>query len=143
MGCAFEPGRLHGEGFAGYRVSAAAIRRRRRGWGLQSRLLRDVRRRPCRALLWAGARVNPAETKTHRGLIAAFGEHLVKTARLTADLGKALNQVERIRLLADYTGEEVAADKARWAVAQAAAFVGTVQRTLAPRNPTPRMAPPN
>lgn len=35
------------------------------------------------ALLWAGARVNPAETKTHRGLIAAFGEHLVKTARLT------------------------------------------------------------
>ena len=56
------------------------------------------------------------ETKTHRGLIAAFGEHLVKTARLTADLGKALNQVERIRLLADYTGEVVAADKARWAV---------------------------
>ena len=94
------------------------------------------------ALLWAGARVNPAETKTHRGLIAAFGEHLVKTARLTADVGKALNQVERIRLLADYTGEEVAADKARWAVEQAGAFVGTVQRTLAPRKPTSGMAPP-
>lgn len=46
------------------------------------------------ALLWAGAHVNPAETKTHRGLIAAFGEHLVKPALLTADLGKALNQVD-------------------------------------------------
>ena len=82
------------------------------------------------------------ETKTHRGLIAAFGEHLVKTARLSANLGKSLNQVERIRLLADYTGEEVAADKARWAVEQAGAFVGTVQRTLAPRKPTSGVAPP-
>jgi len=44
--------------------------------------------------------------------------------------------VERIRLLADYTGEEVAADKARWAVGQAGAFVETVQRTLAPQKPT-------
>lgn len=89
------------------------------------------------ALLWAGTQVNPADTKTHRGLIAAFGEHLVKPARLSADLGKALNQVERIRLLADYTGEEVATDKARWAVEQARAFVRMVQQTLAPRKPRP------
>ena len=85
------------------------------------------------ALLWPGTDVNPAAIKTHRGLVAAFGEHLVKTARLTADLGKALNQVE----LADYTGEEVDADKARWAVEQAEAFVGTVRQTLAHWKPAP------
>lgn len=87
------------------------------------------------ALLWAGAHVNPAETKTHRGLIAAFGEHLVKTARLSADLGKALNQVERLRLLADYTGEEVDSDRVRWAVEQARTFAETVQQTFSPRDP--------
>ena len=103
-------GKLPGEGFAGSRISEALTRRRRRGRSLQSCLLRDVRCRPC-CMLWVGADVNSAAMKTHRGLIAAFGEHLVKTARLTADLGKALNQVERIRLLADYTGEEVDADR--------------------------------
>lgn len=90
----------------------------------------------------ASAKLLLDAAKTHRGLIAAFGEHLVKTARLTADLGKALNQVERIRLLADYTGEEVAADKARWAVEQAGTFVGTVQRTLAPPKPAAGIVPP-
>ncbi len=34
------------------------------------------------ALLIANPSTNPATTKTHRGLIAAFGEHLVKTGML-------------------------------------------------------------
>lgn len=89
-------------------------------------------------LLWAEAHVNPAETKTHRGLISAFGKHLVKPGWLAANLGKTLNQVERLRLLADYTGEAVDAEKARWAVEQAAAFVATVQQTLATRKPVAR-----
>ena len=82
------------------------------------------------ALLWAGAHVNPAETKTHRGLVGALGKHLVKTGLLAADAGRSLNQVERVRLLADYTGEAVDADKARWAVEQADAFVRTVKQTV-------------
>lgn len=86
------------------------------------------------ALSWAGAHVNPAETKTHRGLIAAVGKYLVKPGLLIADLGKALNQVERVRLLADYTGEEIDAGKAQWAIEQAEAFIAAVQRALAPRN---------
>ena len=49
---------------------------------------------------------------------------------LADDAGKSLNQVERVRLLADYTGEAVDAEKARWAVEQAVAFVRTVERTL-------------
>jgi len=80
------------------------------------------------ALLRSGVHVNPAETKTHRGLIAAFGEHLIKPGLLPADLGKSLNQVERVRLLADYTGEEIDEDKTRWAVEQAASFVEAVRR---------------
>jgi uncharacterized protein (UPF0332 family) len=87
------------------------------------------------ALLWAGAQVSPAETKTHRGLIGALGKHLVKTGLLAADAGKSLNQVERIRLLADYTGEAVDADKARWAVEQAAAFLRTVKQTVGAGKP--------
>ncbi|MFZ5593776.1 MAG: HEPN domain-containing protein [Pseudomonadota bacterium] len=82
------------------------------------------------ALLWASVHVNPAETKTHHGLIAAFGKHLVKTGLLAADLGKALNQVERVRLLADYTGEEVDEEKARWAVEQAELFLESVKHHL-------------
>jgi uncharacterized protein (UPF0332 family) len=55
------------------------------------------------ALLQVSADSKPAETKTHRGLIAAFGNHLVKPGILSVEFGKSLNQVERIRLLADYT----------------------------------------
>lgn len=84
------------------------------------------------ALLRSGAHINPAETRTHRGLIAAFGEHLIKPGHLSADLGKSFNQVERVRLLADYTGEEIDEDKTRWAVEQAAAFVEAVRRKYTP-----------
>jgi uncharacterized protein (UPF0332 family) len=87
---------------------------------------------------WADVPVNPAEIKTHRGLIAALGKHVVKAGLLAAEFGKAFNQVERIRLLADYTGEEVDAEKAHWAVQQAEAFVAAVQRTLAARKLTTR-----
>jgi uncharacterized protein (UPF0332 family) len=67
------------------------------------------------ALLWSGAHTDPGETKKHRNLIAAFGKHLVQTGLLPADLGKELNQAERARMLADYTGEEIDIEKARWA----------------------------
>lgn len=53
------------------------------------------------ALMWAGTRINPSDIKTHRGLIAAFGNYLVKPGLVAAELGKSLNQVERVRLLAD------------------------------------------
>ena len=79
------------------------------------------------ALLHSGAPLNPARTKTHQGLITAFGLHMVKTGRMSVDLGKALNQVERVRLLADYTGEQIDAERARWAVEQAEAFLVAVE----------------
>ncbi len=67
---------------------------------------------------------NPeASTKTHHQLIAAFGKFLVLSAKVDAKFGRALNQVERLRRLADYIGDPVSLDNAAWAVEQAEAFV--------------------
>ena len=56
------------------------------------------------ALLASGAPVQPDISRTHSGLIAAFSLHLVKTGRVSVDLGKAPNKVEELRLIADYQG---------------------------------------
>ena len=81
-------------------------------------------------LLYYGAQVNPIKTKTHGGLIGAFGLHLVKTGRRSAELSRALTEVERVRLLADYTGDKIGHEKAIWAVDQSAAFVESIQRVI-------------
>ncbi len=59
------------------------------------------------ALLRLEQSINPAEIKTHRGLIAAFGKYLVKPGLLAAEYGRSLNQVEQIRLLA-FAGKPLA-----------------------------------
>lgn len=83
------------------------------------------------ALLLSEAAADPAAIRTHSGLIGAFGKHLVKTGRIPADLGRTLNQVERMRLLADYTGEEIEPERARWVVDRAAAFLGAIKVAFA------------
>lgn len=82
------------------------------------------------ALLRSGALINPAEIRTHSGLIGAFGKHLVKPGLTSTELGRALNQVERIRLLADYTGEAIDTDKAVWAINQADTFLKSLASTI-------------
>jgi uncharacterized protein (UPF0332 family) len=81
------------------------------------------------ALIVAGVPSDQA-SGTHSGLIAAFGLHLVKTGRLSTDLGRALNRAAEIRLVADYTGEEIPVEQARLVVDQAAQFVETVSREI-------------
>lgn len=66
--------------------------------------------------------------KTHSGLIAAFSLHLVKTGKVSVDLGKSLNKVEDLRLIADYRGDEVSSDRAAWALEQARLFLAALQR---------------
>ena len=75
----------------------------------------------------------PGPLRKARGptAVSLLHKHLVRTGSLPAGLGKALNQVERARLLADYTGEEIGMEKARWAVEQAEGFVATVDRRFA------------
>ena len=70
-----------------------------------------------RAALLASKSVTDLSTiKTHSGLITSFSLLLVKTGHVSIELGKSLNKVEDLRLLADYKGEEIAAEKAQWAL---------------------------
>ena len=79
------------------------------------------------ALLASGAPVRPEVAKTHSGLITAFSEHLVKTGMLPVALGKSINRVEDLRLIADYKGDPVDAVHAAEAVVQAEAFIQAIK----------------
>lgn len=79
------------------------------------------------ALRSANVAETASATKTHRGLIAAFGQHLVLGGHVPTELGSALNKVERLRLLADYTGDPVSDEDAAWAVGQADIFVAAIR----------------
>ena len=82
------------------------------------------------ALLAVAPELPPTSIKTHRGLIAAFGKHLVQDGPIAATFGAALNKVERLRLLADYTGDPVSIVDAAWAVTQAEAFMDAIKSSL-------------
>lgn len=82
------------------------------------------------ALLATGAPTAPELAKTHGGLITAFSLHLVKTGRVPVEFGKALNRVADIRLVADYTGDQVDIETAGWAVGEAERFVSELRRNL-------------
>jgi uncharacterized protein (UPF0332 family) len=45
--------------------------------------------------------------KTHSGLIAAFSLHLARTGHVSVELGNSFSKVADIRLVADYSDEEV------------------------------------
>lgn len=68
--------------------------------------------------------------KTHSGLISNFSLQLVKPGLIDIELGKALNKVEDLRLIADYKGEAISLEDAAWAVEQAAAFLASVRTTF-------------
>jgi len=78
--------------------------------------------------------------KTHSGLISAFSLQLVKTGQVSIELGKSFSKVSDIRLIADYSDEEVSADRARWAVEQAKEFVKAIRVHC---TTTPKPAPPS
>lgn len=78
------------------------------------------------ALFAIGIEQPDAPIKTHNGLIAKFGQHLVLEHHLAATYGEALNAVQRFRQLADYTGDPISLSDAQWSVAQASAFVKAI-----------------
>lgn len=82
------------------------------------------------ALSWVGADAGQAPPKTHGGLIASFGQNLVRTGRLPTELGRALNRVRELRLTADSLAEPVPLDKAKWAIEEADGFVVAVSALL-------------
>jgi uncharacterized protein (UPF0332 family) len=80
------------------------------------------------ALTWAG--FDTGQPKTHGGLIASFGQNLVRTDKLPSELGRALNRVQELRLTADYLAEPVPLDKAEWAINEADGFVAAISALL-------------
>lgn len=82
------------------------------------------------AALLAENKADYKVTKTHSGLIAAFGLHIVSTNKISRELGRTFNEVEQLRLLADYTGEEITHEQASDAVSKAEAFIAAVREML-------------
>ncbi len=68
--------------------------------------------------------------KTHSGLISNFSLQLVKPGLIDIELGKALNKVEDLRIIADYKGDAISLGDAAWAIEQAAAFLASVRTTF-------------
>ena len=64
--------------------------------------------------------------RTHTGLISLVAQHLVKTGIIGAEQGRALANVQKTRLLADYTDEPPTMIDAAAALARAEAFVQAV-----------------
>jgi uncharacterized protein (UPF0332 family) len=64
------------------------------------------------------------------GLIAAFSLYLIKPGRIPTQVGKSLRQVDQIRLIADYSDEEVDRETALSAIEQANHFVDAVSTYL-------------
>lgn len=85
------------------------------------------------ALLASASPVEAEIIRTHNGLISAFSLHLVKTGRVSVDLGKALNRAEELRLAADYKGDAIEREHALWAVDQAWEFVQAMQASFLPK----------
>jgi uncharacterized protein (UPF0332 family) len=75
---------------------------------------------------------DPANTKTHGGFIASFGQAMVRTGRVSVEMGRLLNRAHEVRLIADYRGEAVTREDAAELVAQAARFVDEMRRAIAP-----------
>ncbi len=84
------------------------------------------------ALLVSGAPVKVEATRTHSGLISAFGEHLVKTGRIPREMGRVLNRAEEIRLVADYQGDSVELEDAKEMVEKAENFVLSLRKIFMP-----------
>ena len=79
------------------------------------------------ALVSVGDQSDPRTTKTHRGLIAAFGQALIQSGQFPAEFGRSLNRVERVRLLADYTGEATDAQATQQAIEEATRFIEAIR----------------
>ena len=79
------------------------------------------------AALWAaGAYPDGAVVKTHAGMLSLVAQHLVKTGILGAEHGRALANVQKARLLADYTADPPSIADAADALSRAEIFVGVV-----------------
>jgi uncharacterized protein (UPF0332 family) len=81
------------------------------------------------ALLASGA---PDTGRTHRGLINAFSDRLIKNGPVSKEMGRLLKRAEETRLAADYQGDVVELGDAQQMVQQAEAFVAAMRAQFLP-----------
>jgi len=74
--------------------------------------------------------IDPTIGKTHGGLIAAFGLHMVKTGLIPAEFGRAFNRAHDIRQVADYTGDLIGSEDVTRLIQQANDFVEFIKTTF-------------
>lgn len=70
--------------------------------------------------------------KTHRGVLNAFSEHLVKDGRVPKEMGRLLKHAETFRYVADYQGNSVEPADATEMVMQAETFVAAMRAEFMP-----------
>jgi len=80
------------------------------------------------ALFALGVEGINAPIKTHNGLVAKFGQHLVLGNHLADEHGEDFNAVQRFRQVADYSGDHVSMKDAAWAVARADAMLAAIKK---------------
>ena len=80
------------------------------------------------ALLASGHEVG----KTHKGVLNAFSDHLVRSGPLPKEMGRLLKQAETRRYVADYEGSPVEISDAHEMLGQAEAFVAAIRSELMP-----------
>jgi uncharacterized protein (UPF0332 family) len=83
------------------------------------------------ALLAAGHDIG----KTHRGVLNAFNDRLVKDGPMPKEAGRLLKHAEAFRYVADYSDNAVDLTDAREMVEKAETFVVTVRSILERRPP--------
>jgi uncharacterized protein (UPF0332 family) len=82
------------------------------------------------SLLVAAVPVEAEVARTHRGLIAAFGQHVAKPELVSQEIGRSLGQAQHVRLIADYNGDPVDAKDAGRMLEWAATFIKTVSEAF-------------
>ena len=70
--------------------------------------------------------------KTHKGVLNAFSEHLVKNGRVPKEVGRLLKQAETFRYVADYEGGSVETTDAATLTEQAESFVAAMRAAFMP-----------
>lgn len=70
--------------------------------------------------------------KTHKGVLNAFSDRLVKNGPLPKEMGRLLKHAETFRYVADYEGDNVELSDAREMVEQAETFVAAMQAEFMP-----------
>lgn len=80
------------------------------------------------ALLASGHEIG----KTHKGVLNAFSDRLVKNGQLPKELGRLLKHAETFRYVADYQGDPVELGDAREMVTQAETFVAAMRTEFLP-----------